>query len=315
MKHSPQELAHGIQFHHLHGGAHPEVQGSISKEQFEEVLRQVGPDRILDPTEWLTRLEEGRLSEEDVCLSFDDGLLCQYDVALPVLEKLRLKAFWFIYSGVFEGRLERMEVYRAFRCRHFSTVEEFYELFFDRVRNDVPQVSTLVEDHRIQEMLEAYPFYSKSDVRFRIVRDRVLSREQYERLMDELILERGLTPERLSQSLWMTNDHLHQLQRLGHSIGLHSYSHPTAFSALSHGEQSSEYERNFSHIRRISGRVPSAAAHPCGSYNESTIHILRGLGIRCAFRDSMPPQGQAYPVASRPHEIPRQDCATILARR
>ena len=43
-----------------------------------------------------------KLSSNDICLTFDDTLKCQYDIAYPILKKEKLNAFYFIYSSVFD---------------------------------------------------------------------------------------------------------------------------------------------------------------------------------------------------------------------
>ena len=40
-----------------------------------------------------TRLKEKKLKKNNVCLTFDDSLKCQYDIALSVLEDLNIKGF------------------------------------------------------------------------------------------------------------------------------------------------------------------------------------------------------------------------------
>jgi len=35
--------AHGIMFHHFHGGEHPAVQGSISAQDFADMIEYLGP--------------------------------------------------------------------------------------------------------------------------------------------------------------------------------------------------------------------------------------------------------------------------------
>ena len=129
----PKEVPHGIMFHHFHNEKHLKTQGSISAEDLEKILDYVGRERILSPLEWLERLAENKLSSEDICLTFDDGLLSQIDVALPVLEHYGLKALWFVYSGVFEGQLENLEIYRFFRTKYFENIDDFYNLFFQKV--------------------------------------------------------------------------------------------------------------------------------------------------------------------------------------
>ena len=72
-------------FHHFHDGRHPAGQGSLSAHELADVIRFLGPARILPAREWLTRALAGTFDRGDLCLTFDDNLRCQYDVALPVL--------------------------------------------------------------------------------------------------------------------------------------------------------------------------------------------------------------------------------------
>ena len=58
---------------------------------------------ILDAKDWIERRERGRLKAREVCFTFDDSLLSQYEIALPVLNKFKIKAFWFIYSKILTG--------------------------------------------------------------------------------------------------------------------------------------------------------------------------------------------------------------------
>src|SRR5262245_41086900 len=122
--------AHGIMFHHFHDGQHPRGQGSISAEQLDQLIRIVGRHRILPAREWLLRARAATLGDDDLCLTFDDTLRCQYDVALPVLSQHGITAFFFIYTSVLDGELERLEIYRRFRTVCFPSVDDFYDAFF-----------------------------------------------------------------------------------------------------------------------------------------------------------------------------------------
>lgn len=84
------------------------------------MIEFLGPRNILAPHEFAERDAAGKLAASDLCLTFDDALLCQYEVTLPVLDSVGLKAFWFIYSSVFCGGLEPREVYRYFRTAAFA---------------------------------------------------------------------------------------------------------------------------------------------------------------------------------------------------
>lgn len=310
-----KKMPHGIMFHHFHNEKHLKTQGSISADDFRKILNHIGLERILSPVEWLERLAENKLKPEDLCLTFDDGLLSQKDIALPILENYGLKAFWFVYSGVFEGKLENLEIYRLFRAKYFENIDDFYKIFFERFakfKMAVPADLTS-EKKGIQELRGDFPFYSENDARFRFLRDRVLGKENYEKLMDSILEEAGAIKGELAKDLWMSDKNLKQLSNAGHLVGLHSYSHPTAMADLSYSEQFDEYSKNFLHLERICGKKPIAISYPCNSYNQETLKILRELGIYCGFLSNMVSKtiGENK-IAVGNLEIPREDHANLL---
>jgi peptidoglycan/xylan/chitin deacetylase (PgdA/CDA1 family) len=85
-------------FHHFHDDKiHSKSQGSISKDDFYNIIKFIGKKNILDAEDFFLRLKDNKLKKNDVCLTFDDGVKCQIDVALPVLEYLKIKGFFFFY--------------------------------------------------------------------------------------------------------------------------------------------------------------------------------------------------------------------------
>ena len=310
----PSRIPHGLMFHHFHDEKHGKGQGSISKEDFETILNFVGLSRIMDPVNWIDNLELGRLKGEHVCLTFDDALLCQFDVALPALEKYHLTAFWFVQSNVFEGLPAKFEVYRRFRSAYFRDISDFYRLFFAKVMDSDfrGQAESVLVDTDIRRIMTTFPFYTTDDVRFRLIRDRALRPNEYEQLMDELVAEFGLSLQSLAQGLWLSDEHLRYLTDRGHIVGLHSYTHPMLMANLTFQEQWQEYSRNHEHLKRVCNQEIVAMAHPANSYNSDTIRILTRLGIRLGFRSNMfPGPGQQTLNASK-YEVARQDHANIL---
>ena len=162
----PKEIEHGIMFHHFYNERHPKIQGSISGQDFESILNFIGIHRIMDPFVWLEKLEENTLNKEDVCITFDDALLCQFEISLPILKKHNLKAFWFVYSSIFEGHLEKMEIYRTFRTKFFQNIDDFYNLFFKKVFNSKfsRRAKEVLEENEIKKQIEYYKFYSINGV-------------------------------------------------------------------------------------------------------------------------------------------------------
>ncbi len=294
-------------FHHFTGQGHARGQGAIDADEFRRLLLHVGPRNILPAEEFLTRHVQGTLASQHTCLSFDDNLRCQYDVALPVMRELGLTAFWFVYTSVLQGRPERLELYRQFRTQYFTDVEAFYDAFFKRLHL-LPDAGRLLAqlDRFVPGMyLAEYPFYTDNDRRFRFTRDELLGPKAYESFMDAMIVEHGVRPTELAGGLWMDEACLEQLHHEGHVIGLHSHTHPTRLARLSPAEQRQEYEQNFYLLAALLGERPRSMSHPCNSYDTHTLHILRDLGVQLGFCSNAAAPGT-------PLEMPRDDHANVL---
>lgn len=296
----------GIMFHHFHNNEHAKGQGSISTNDFEKIVLH-HKDNILSAENWYKKAISGQLSEDDICLTFDDALLCQYDVALPILKKHNLTAFWFVYSSVLQGHREKLEIYRKFRNEYFSNINEFYELFFE---------NALESEYRniIIEGLEGYnhtdwkdfPFYSMNDTKFRFIRDDVLGVDKYNVIMDSIMCHYNVDENTLSKGLWMSELQVKELAVDGHLIGLHSHTHPTSLGSLPFLEQKKEYELNYDYLKRIIGKDINVMSHPCNSYTEDTLKILSGLGIKLGFRSNMSNNHNSI------YEFPREDHMNIF---
>lgn len=303
-------LAHGLMFHHFHGGFHPAGQGAISDLELIALIQSIGLDRIISAEEWVDRASSNALKDHHVCLTFDDALLCQFDVALPVLDQLKLTGFWFIYSSIFEGDSAYLEIFRNFRTETFDSVDDFYENFLYTCMENFPVlIKNGLSDFDPGRYLENCPFYSKNDRVFRYLRDCILGSERYEAVMMAMIAEANFDIEAAGRKLWMNDDHLKHLNAHGHIVGMHSYSHPTTLALLPADRQRAEYERNHRHLTRVLGKPPIAMSHPCNSYNPGTLGLLGDLGVQIGFRATL------EEVANRSMlEFPREDHAIAMQR-
>ncbi|AVF02929.1 MULTISPECIES: polysaccharide deacetylase family protein [Devosia] len=300
-------VPHGLMFHHFTDAKHPAGQGAITADQFSDMLRYAGLQRILSPETWKQKARSGRLAPGDLCITFDDALLCQYEIAKPVLDDLGLQAFWFVYSGVFEGRADRLEIYRHYRTTRFQDVDAFYEAFFRSLSCSVhrDQYHAARSEFANLSYLKEFGFYSDTDRLFRYLRDRILGPSGYFEAMDQMIEgDPSYSRSKAGEALWMKQHHLKQLYESGHEIGLHSYTHPTSIADLPTDEQRAEYEKNLTHLQKALGVTPDTMSHPCGSYNEETLVVLRNMDVKMGFVSSMK-------LVDDPLCLPRQDHSNI----
>jgi len=301
---------HGLMFHHFHNKYHPKGQGSISKETFENILKFYSKNyNIISSDIFYKRFIEQNLEDTDVCLTFDDNLKCQYEIALPILDKYSLKAFWFVYTSPLDGVYEKLEIYRYFRSKFFKSFKEFYDSFFQFLKNksEFLYVFKSLDNFDHQKYLNEFSFYSKEDKIFRYTRDKILGEEKYFNLMDSIIEESGLKlNDDLHKSLWMDKIDLKNLSEKGHIVGLHSHSHPTKMGEKSFDFQNENYKTNKLILEDILKKDVFSMSHPCNSYNNDTLEILSNFNIEIGFRANM------KSVFNSNLEVPRIDHSEIL---
>ncbi len=298
----------GIMFHHFHNEKHYKGQGSIDAEQLNSILCEF-KNNLLDAGEWLDKAKKGTLGSNDICITFDDALLSQYEVALPVLKKHNLTAFWFVYTSIFEGKLEKLEIYRKFRHIYFENIDDFYDSFFRAVENSP-------YDQKVKKSLQNYshsdyshyPFYTPDDTRFRYIRDIALNQSEYDMIMSEMMKNLEVDENELAADLWMSREHVSDLHERGHIVGLHSHTHPTNMGQLPYETQKKEYETNFNILKKLMGEEPKTVAHPADSYNRESLSILKSLGIEIGFEATMKNKMESRLT------FPREDHVNILKK-
>ena len=310
---------HGIMFHHFHdNGIHTKSQGSIDKDDFYKMINFIGRNNILDADVFYEKFKDNKLKNYEVCLTFDDAIKCQIDIALPILEELKIKSFFFVYTSIFQNKPDNLEFFRYFRMNYFNSVDKFYDSFYEVLDKDLKPFfeknSNIIKDKKIK-----CPHYSTSDIKFRLVRDVFLTKVQYEDTMFLMFKEKQFNHIDFSKKLFFQKSDLQTLDNLGHLVGLHSHNHPTLLEKLSYDEQKSEYENCLSLVSNILNKPKNDIkfmSHPCGSYNVDTLEILKELGIELGFKQFMniEPEKGMKKVNNSSLEIARQDHAGIFKR-
>tara|TARA_Y100000589_G_scaffold329009_1_gene374489 strand:- start:25208 stop:26131 length:924 start_codon:yes stop_codon:yes gene_type:complete len=298
-----------VMFHHFHGGNHKKSQGSISKEEFEEIILWLEKKyKILDAYDFFKKFEAGSLRNNEICFSFDDSLLCQYDIAIPVLRKKNITAFFFIYTSIFTENPDFLEIYRFFRNTKFNSIDSFYKEFFRNVEKlSIEENIKHWNNFKKINYLKDFSFYTENDKWFRYLRENYL-KEKYHLLMKKMMQDYNFNIKNESKSLWMKEKHLREIEVSGNIIGLHSHSHPTKISSLSYANQFKQYNLNMSYLKKILGHQNIISmSHPCGDYNLDTLKILKDLGIKIGFRSNM-----SIKKVRSSLEIPREDHANIM---
>ena len=310
---------HGIMFHHFHDDViHKKSQGSLSIDDFYKLIKFIGRNHILDADIFFEKFKNNKLKRNEVCLTFDDAIKCQIDIALPVLEELKIKSFFFVYTSMFEDKPDNLEIFRYFRVNYFNDINEFYNSFYKILDKDL---KTFFDNNkeRIVSTKDKFPFYTIEDIKFRLTRDIFLTTNQYEKILLFMMKEKQFNPPEFYSKLFFSDNDLKKLDSLGHLIGLHSHNHPTLMEKLTYDEQKNEYEKCLSLISKILDKPKNEikyAAHPCGSYNNDTLKVLKELGTELGFKQIMTiePEKGMMKVNNSFLEIAREDHTKIFKR-
>ena len=277
---------HGIMFHHFHDyKKHKKTQGSITAQTLEKIIKKIARKNILDAHIFKKKTVENKLKKNHICLTFDDGIKSQIDIALQILKKYKIKAFFFIYSSILTNKPDNLEIYRYFRCSYFKNIDEFYNLFFQEVKIDLEKFFKK-KINEIKKMKKTFSYYSINDIKFRILRDGHLTVKQYDKIMKKLFIKKRFNPKKIFYKIFMNKKDIKKLVFDGHLIGLHSHTHPTNFKKLTIKEQKNEYYKNKKFLNEFTKDICSMS-HPCGNYNKSTLKLLFKMGIKIGFKQHL----------------------------
>jgi peptidoglycan/xylan/chitin deacetylase (PgdA/CDA1 family) len=308
---------HGVMFHHFHDEKrHTKTPGSISKDDFYKMINFIGRNNILDADIFFEKFKNKKLKKNEVCFTFDDAIKSQIDIALPILEELNIKSFFYVGTSVFEEKPDYIEIFRHFRVNYFDTIDIFYNNFYKVLGKDLNYF--FANNEKIIKLNKIkFPLYSIEDIKFRLVRNIYLTQSKYEEIMFLMMKDKQFNFKEVYSKLFFERVDLKKLDSLGHIIGLHSHSHPTLLEKLTYDEQKEEYEKNISYIANIlskSKKEIKTLSHPCGSYNKDTLKILKELGIELGFKQIMTIEKEKgmKKINNSSLEIARQDHAAIF---
>lgn len=283
-------MGFSIMFHHFHDDTeHIKSQGSIDSNTFENLILYLKKNyNLLNADEWIQKSLNNSLQKKDICLSFDDALKCQLDIALPILDKYNLKVIWSIYTSILNDTIELLEVFRYFRHKYYDNIDCFYNDFFEILRNEeiIDFVQANTDFDKSNHLIE-YVFYSDSDRKFRYFRDKILSNDQYKNIYFKMMDIKNFDYTNCISILWMNKKQIKLLSENNHLIALHSHSHPTNLSDYNYEDQLIEYSKNKNYLESIINKPIYIAAYPCGSYNKFTSSVMDTLNIKIGFLSRM----------------------------
>lgn len=258
----------GLMVHSLYDENTIAFQGAININEFESIIKSLR-SKIVDAGDFLRCNNKNKM-----CVTFDDGLLNQYELALPILNKYNIKAFWFV-SGYsledFDGISDQLV--QKFILTYFNSFNDFYNEFF-KIKK-VKDILELFDDN----YLKKYSIYTSFDRRYRFVRN--LYKKEFNCIIREMI-KKYCDIGQLNNNIFIGKDNVKKLYKNDHEIGLHSYTHNPNMRTISFKDKVKEYSDNKNALEQMSVK-PNSMSHPYGEYDKENIKILQELGIKIGF--------------------------------
>ncbi len=284
---------HGIMFHQFHDNKYfKKIPGSLSENHLIKIIKSYKVKNILTPEKLIEKINNNTVQNSDVCLTFDDALQSQIKIALPVLKKFNLKAFFFVQTSIFDSNNYMIEDFKIFRNRKFKNFTSFHKFFLsillknNHIKN---KLETFFSSRKkiIKDIKKKYSFYSFIEIKHRLIRDYFLSKTDYKKILLKMCKKKKYDIKMHSKKTYFKKKDIRKLIKDGHYIGLHTHNHPMDITKLNYEEQKKELWLNYKLLKKITKKVPCCASHPSGKYDINSLKILKNLNIKLAFKDNM----------------------------
>jgi peptidoglycan/xylan/chitin deacetylase (PgdA/CDA1 family) len=238
------------------------------------------------PEELVAAARSGRPPPSDsFLLTFDDGLIDHYTVVLPRLVERGLTGVFFVPARPVEERValavHKLHFVLAAVEDHDALVAELFDLLLPfRHRYRLPS------DEELYTMLDlSTRFDAPETVFLKRALQRDLPRRIREAIVAELFTRHVTRDERaFADELYLDHPQLGEMRAAGMVIGGHGDRHEW-LGSLPDAEQAREIERTVAFLAKVEGAQPSdwMMGYPYGSYNRSTLRLLRRAGCALGF--------------------------------
>lgn len=233
---------------------------------------------VLPLPEALDMLEQGRLPDRALSITFDDGYEDNHSVALPILKRHGLPATFFICTGYLgNGLMFNDIVTEAVR----------------RVTGPHLDLNWLGLGQRPVGSLADKQGASKELIQFAKYLPAQQREETCSRLWD---ICAGQTPR---PALMMVPDQVQELAKLGMTIGGHTHTHPI-LTKISLEEARRDVLANKEALQDITGLKPSLFAYPNGRPNTDYQRAHKDLIQECGYRAAF---STARGIATRENDV------------
>ena len=214
---------------------------------------------------------EAELPERACVVSFDDGLRCQLEVALPVLERIGVPATFFV-AGKPLAEERVLYVHKVHLLRERVADADLLALAGGA---DVPV--DLAQEH--------YRYDEPDAARLKYLLNMALPLEERERVIGAAFAEVFPDEAAAARELYMSREDVASLEREHAAVGAHSYAHEP-LARLDDAGLRRDLDAVATLLEEVTGTRPRALSYPHGTASTVDVRVARSAaeaGFRVAF--------------------------------
>lgn len=219
----------------------------------------------------LDALEGKSLPEKACLLTFDDGLSSQYENALPLFEKFKIPAIFFINALPYaEGRA--CLVHKI----HYSRANLPPKVFLDKVLNFIGKLPNF------PDFKNRYPYSNQEEKKLKYLLNEYLAPHKRRTIIEKIFQELVDDEKAWCEQHYISEKGLRDLANRGF-LGIHSYSHNLLIKTDSKTLKE-DFKKNLEVMKKIAGYSLRAISYPYG-YGEilKAAKVAESIGLKIGF--------------------------------
>lgn len=255
---------------------------SVSNGEFKKQLEQLGRwGEFIGQQDLLDAVRgEKTLPEKAVLVAFDDGLKCQIENGLKVLDRLKIPAIFFI-CGLCLAEYKALTVHKIHWLRATQSPPEFLkaiEIAAEKIHLDLS-----IEEIDAETAIKEYSFDDPEPAKLKYLLNHSLKPESRDRLIHYIFEQNVMDEFEFCRSFYASDDELKELAGRDF-LGCHGYAH-LSLGRLSIAEQSADIVKGKLALNRIMPKAHQCFSYPYGgpqAVTRAIAEILKKEGFQAA---------------------------------
>ncbi|KPJ57003.1 hypothetical protein AMJ49_03105 [Parcubacteria bacterium DG_74_2] len=236
----------------------------VPPENFEKQMRYLKDNfEILKVSELLKILKEKKVFQKGILITFDDGYADNFYFALPILERLKIPATFFVCSGNIDKNEE-------FWSHQLEQIFFLNKKLPDKLQFESNGKKYLFNTSNSQAIKKTYQELHK------IIKS--LNKKNRDNITNFLFEWSGVVKKTRKYYRTLSTDELKKMASFEYiEIGGHTVNH-VLLSALNKTEQKEEIKENKKHLEKILNKKVITFSYPYGrkkDYNQDSLEIVK----------------------------------------